>query len=178
MANDAGKVPGKTTNDSILAYVALGCNLGDRYASLKSAVDALQAHANITEVQASSVYETDPMGPADQPDYLNAVVSLHTCLAPLELLDALQLIERRHGRTRDGERWGPRTLDLDLLLYAERVIESPRLTVPHPGIADRSFVLFPLAELDSELVIPDKGPVARLKAQCQQFGIRRLNSLL
>ncbi len=178
MVNDVAKVPGESSNDSILAYVALGCNLGDRYDNLKSAVDALQALTTITQVQASSVYETSPMGPADQPDYLNAVVSLQTRLAPLELLDALQLIEQQHGRTRDGERWGPRTLDLDLLLYAECVIESPRLTVPHPGIADRSFVLFPLAELDSELVIPDKGPVAALKAQCQQFGIRRLNSLL
>lgn len=118
------------------------------------------------------------MGPQDQPDYLNAVVKFQTDLDPLALLDVLQDIETHHGRVRSGERWGPRTLDLDLLLYADQVIDTPRLTVPHPGIADRSFVLLPLAELTPDLTIPVLGEVSDLVGQCQQFDIRRLNSSL
>lgn len=164
--------------DSKQAYVALGCNLGDRMANLSSALKALEACQNCTAVQCSSVYETDPMGPQDQPDYLNAVVGLQTKLPALALLSELQKIESQHGRVRDGERWGPRTLDLDLLLYADDIINTPTLTVPHPGIAERSFVLLPLAELAPELNVPNKGPVASLLDQCRQFGIRRLNSTL
>jgi len=129
-------------------------------------------------VQCSSVYETEPMGPADQPDFLNAVVALHTQMPALDLLDVLQNIESLHGRVRDGERWGPRTLDLDLLLYGEHIIDTPRLSVPHPGIAERSFVLLPLQELEPELVVPGKGAISTLATQCRQFGIRRLNSMV
>ncbi len=159
-------------------YVALGCNLGSRHKNLSSAVGALGSHRQITDLRCSSVYETLPMGPQDQPDYLNAVVKFQTDLDPLALLDVLQDIETHHGRVRTGERWGPRTLDLDLLLYADHVIDTPRLTVPHPGIADRSFVLLPLAELTPDLTIPALGEVSDLVGQCQQFDIRRLNSSL
>jgi len=118
------------------------------------------------------------MGPQDQPDYLNAVVGLQTELSAFKLLGELQNIENLHGRVRDGERWGPRTLDLDLLLYADEVINTPELKVPHPGIAERSFVLLPLAELAPDLVVPNKGSVSKLSGQCRQFGIRRLKSTL
>jgi len=118
------------------------------------------------------------MGPQDQPDYLNAVVGLQTRLAALNLLRELQNIEHQHGRVRNGERWGPRTLDLDLLLYADDIIDSPDLSVPHPGIAERAFVLLPLAEIAPDLIVPNKGTVSELLVQCHQFGIRRLNSTL
>jgi len=118
------------------------------------------------------------MGPQDQPDYLNAVVGLQTELSAFDLLNELQRIENQHGRLRDGERWGPRTLDLDLLLYAEEVIDTPELSVPHPGIAERSFVLLPLSELAPDLVVPNKGAVSNLLDQCRQFDIRRLDSTL
>lgn len=164
--------------DSIQAYIALGCNLGDRMANLSSALKALEEHPDCVAVECSSVYETDPMGPQDQPDYLNAVVGLQTQLSALNLLDELQNIENLHGRVRDGERWGARTLDLDLLLYSDSVIDTPVLSVPHPGISERSFVLLPLAELAPDLIVPNKGSVSILLSQCRRFGIRRLNSTL
>jgi len=165
-------------NDALRAFIGLGCNLGERESNLSGAYHALQSHTDFTNVQCSSVYETDPMGPADQPDFLNAVVALHTQMPALDLLDVLQNIESLHGRVRDGERWGPRTLDLDLLLYGEHIIDTPRLSVPHPGIAERSFVLLPLQELEPELVVPGKGAISTLATQCRQFGIRRLNSMV
>lgn len=164
--------------DSNQAFVGLGCNLGDRLAKLSSALKALRAHPSINAVVCSSVYETVPMGPQDQPDYLNAVVSMQTELTACELLSELQRIEYEHGRVRDGQRWGPRTLDLDLLLYANDIIETPDLSVPHPGIAERSFVLLPLAELAPDCIIPDKGTVSALLDQCPQYGIRRLDFIL
>jgi len=164
--------------ESVKVYVALGCNLGSRHQNLTGALGALKNHRQIAKLTCSSVYETSPMGPQDQPDYLNAVVEFDTDLAAVVLLDVLQDIETNHGRTRTGERWGPRTLDLDLLLYGDYLIDIPGLKVPHPGIADRSFVLLPLAELAPDLIIPAAGAVSELITQCQQFGIRRLNSSL
>jgi len=164
--------------ESVTVYVALGCNLGSRHVNLASALSALENHEQIAELKCSSVYETSPMGPQDQPDYLNAVVVFDTDLAAEALLDVLQDIETNHGRTRTGERWGPRTLDLDLLLYGDQLLDTPRLKVPHPGIADRSFVLLPLGELAPHLIIPAVGAVSQLITQCQHFDIRRLNSSL
>ena len=158
--------------------MALGCNLGERLENLTSAKNALQTHPGISELVCSSVYETEPMGPQDQPHYLNAVVGMRTSLEAHRLLLELQRIEHDHGRLRDGERWGPRTLDLDLLLYGQDIIESTTLSVPHPGIADRSFVLLPLYEIAPDLHIPNKGAVAQLADECPQFGIRQLNSTL
>jgi len=110
--------------------------------------------------------------------YLNAVVGLRTVLSAFELLSELQKIENLHGRVRDGQRWGPRTLDLDLLLFADDIIDTPNLSVPHPGIAERSFVLLPLVEIAPDLIVPNKGAVSELVGQCHQYGIRRLNSTL
>ena len=158
-------------------YIGLGCNLGERMQSLHSAIAALDALTSTGNIQCSSFYESEPMGPADQPDYINAVVGLLTTLQPHELLEALQLIEHQHGRIRTGERWGARTLDLDLLLYGEQQINTDDLTVPHPGIPDRSFVLLPLAELAPGINVPGFGQIDDLLRECQQFGIRRLNSI-
>jgi 2-amino-4-hydroxy-6-hydroxymethyldihydropteridine diphosphokinase len=115
------------------------------------------------------------MGPADQPDYINAVAAIDTLLTPLALLDALLGIERMHGRVRHATRWGPRTLDLDVLVYGDRIITDPRLAVPHPGIVERAFVLLPLAEIAPDLTIPGRGPVAALAAGVARAGIERLD---
>lgn len=157
-------------------FVGMGCNLGEREAVLASALQALKDHPGCSDTQCSSLYETDPMGPQDQPDYLNAVASFNTELDAQDLLSVLQSIELDHGRKRDDTRWGARTLDLDLLLYGNEMIDTPTLTVPHAGIAERSFVLLPLSELSPELIIPGHGSVAELLSQCRQFGIRRLDS--
>jgi 2-amino-4-hydroxy-6-hydroxymethyldihydropteridine diphosphokinase len=128
-----------------------------------------------TELEArSSLYASEPMGPTDQPDYVNAVARLRSRLAPDALLDGLQAIEQRHGRQRDRH-WGPRTLDLDILTYADEVISSPRLKIPHPGIAERNFVLVPLAEIDSLLEVPGLGPVQALLQRCPPGRLQRLD---
>nr|WP_086940333.1 2-amino-4-hydroxy-6-hydroxymethyldihydropteridine diphosphokinase [Thaumasiovibrio occultus] len=136
------------------AFIAIGSNLSDPVTQAKAAITALEQSAVITLVQASSLYSSKPMGPADQPDYINAVVEIATDLAPDALLDETQRIELEHGRVRKAERWGPRTLDLDILLYDDVVMDSPRLTIPHYGMKSREFVLYPLAEIAAELVLP------------------------
>jgi 2-amino-4-hydroxy-6-hydroxymethyldihydropteridine diphosphokinase len=138
-------------------FVALGSNLGDRDAHLAGGLAALRATHGIEVVAASPVYETDPVGPPPQGSYLNAVVQLRTSLSPIELLDRLLEIEAMEGRSRGPERDAPRTLDLDLLFYGERVISSPSLEVPHPRLADRAFVLTPLCDLASDFVHPVLG---------------------
>lgn len=144
------------------AYVALGSNLGDSRQHLLDAIKAL-AGLPYTEVTARSrIYRTPPWGVTDQPDFLNAVVALETALEPHDLLGALLAIERAAGRQRNGERWGPRTLDLDLLHVADRTVNDERLTLPHPHIADRAFVLLPLYDVAPDLEIPGQGRVADL----------------
>ena len=128
-------------------FVGLGSNLGDSQQILKDAVVALSA---LGEVRVSRLYASPPMGPQDQPDYVNAAVELYTTLAPLDLLDQLQRIENESGRVR-LRRWGERTLDLDLLFYADEKIHNERLTVPHIGIAERDFVVLPLLDLATDL---------------------------
>jgi 2-amino-4-hydroxy-6-hydroxymethyldihydropteridine diphosphokinase len=132
------------------ALVALGSNLGDRLAHLQAAVDGLAAHPGITVEAVSAVYETDPVGP-EQPDYLNAVARLATTLTPRELLAAGQQEERRAVRVR-GERWGPRTLDVDVLAIDGEAVDEPDLQVPHPRLAERMFVLVPLNDVAPDLV--------------------------
>ncbi|MBU6247050.1 MAG: 2-amino-4-hydroxy-6-hydroxymethyldihydropteridine diphosphokinase [Xanthomonadaceae bacterium] len=144
------------------AYVALGSNLGDSRATLEAAVSALDALPECRLAGVSRTYRTPPWGRLDQPDFLNAVVRLRTTLRPLALLDALMAIERRFGRTRNGERWGPRTLDLDLLHMDGEVLADARLTLPHPRVAERAFVLCPLADLAPELELPGQGRVSDL----------------
>ncbi|MFO7593738.1 MAG: 2-amino-4-hydroxy-6-hydroxymethyldihydropteridine diphosphokinase [Pseudomonadota bacterium] len=144
----------------VRAYIGLGSNLDDPEARLQRAIEALSDIPDSRLTAFSRFYRSSPMGPAGQPDYVNAVAMLDTRLEPLELLDALQAIEQQQGRVRKGERWGPRTLDLDLLLYGAEVINHARLVVPHPGIKERKFVLYPLAELAPELVFPDGSTLA------------------
>ncbi|NUO73784.1 MAG: 2-amino-4-hydroxy-6-hydroxymethyldihydropteridine diphosphokinase [Frateuria sp.] len=152
------------------AFVALGGNLGDTHAYLRQAFDALAALSQ-TRLQAHSrIYRTPPWGLQAQPPFLNAVAELGTGLAPHELLDALLDIERSAGRVRDGERWGPRTLDLDLLHMDGVVLHDERLTLPHPRIAGRAFVLLPLAELAADLELPGQGRVGALLAAADAAG--------
>lgn len=146
------------------AYVGLGSNLGDREAAIRRAVDALAADPAIAVVAVSALRETEPVGFADQPRFLNGAAALETELTPRELLDRLLEVERELGRTRGGERYGPRTIDLDLLLYDRLELDEPGLTVPHPRLHERPFVLEPLAELDAALEVPGRGPVQELLA--------------
>lgn len=148
------------------SYVALGSNLGDPARQLRAAVAALDASRHCTVQRHSPVYRSTALGPGQQPDYLNAVVLLDTRLSALDLLDSLQQIETRQGRERTV-RWGPRTIDLDILLYGDAVIESPRLRVPHPGMKERKFVLRPLADIfDDNLLLPDGTDLDTLVAAC------------
>jgi 2-amino-4-hydroxy-6-hydroxymethyldihydropteridine diphosphokinase len=132
----------------VRVYVGLGSNLGDREETLRAAVARLSATPRVEVLSISSLRETDPVGPiADQPRFLNGVVALETALSPRELLDRLLEIEAELGRTREGPPGGPRTLDLDLLLYGDERVDEPGLRVPHPRLHERSFVLEPLEEL-------------------------------
>ena len=140
------------------AYVGVGANLGDREATIRAAIAALPGL-----VAVSALRETQPVGVVDQPPFLNGAVALETELAARELLDALLAIERELGRER-RERWGPRTIDLDLLLYGDATIDEPGLTVPHPRLPERRFALEPLLDLDPELEIPGRGKVEDLLA--------------
>jgi 2-amino-4-hydroxy-6-hydroxymethyldihydropteridine diphosphokinase len=149
------------------AYVGLGANLGDRSAMLRTAIEQLRREPDVTLVAVSSVRETDPVGFLDQPRFLNAAAALDTELPARELLDRLLGIERRLGRTREGPRFGPRTIDLDLLLYGDERLEEPDLEVPHPRLHERLFVLEPLFELDPGLVVPGRGTVSALIAGIQ-----------
>jgi len=146
------------------AYVGLGANLGPREETLERAVELLREADEVDVVAVSGFRETDPVGVVDQPRFVNAAVAVDTELTPRELLDLLLEVERRLGRVRDGMRWGPRTIDLDLLLYADLVVEEPGLRVPHPRLGERRFALEPLAELDPALVVPGAGAVSSLLA--------------
>jgi 2-amino-4-hydroxy-6-hydroxymethyldihydropteridine diphosphokinase len=149
------------------AYVGLGANLGDRAAMLRAALEQLAAEPGIELVAVSAFRETDPVGVADQPRFLNAAAAVETDLGPRVLLDRLLGIERRLGRTRAGPRFGPRTIDLDLLLYGDEQVDEPGLELPHPRLHERLFALEPLAELDPELVVPGRGPLAAIVARLQ-----------
>lgn len=156
----------------VSTWIGLGSNLNDPETRIRTALEDLNKLEHCTLQAASSLYGSPPMGPADQPDYINAVARLTTTLSPDALLTALQEIEQRHARLR-LQHWGPRTLDLDVLLYGQAVIDTTRLTVPHPGIAVRNFVLYPLAELDPDLVIPGLGVVEDLLAHCPVDGLSK-----
>ena len=151
--------------EAVRAYIGLGGNLGDRRANLDRAVELLRHEPGLRVVGVSSFRETDPVGYVDQPRFLNGAVALETGLGPRELLDRLLAIERALGRERTGPRFGPRTIDLDLLLYGAETVDEPGLTVPHPRLGERRFALEPLAELDPALVVPGAGPVETLLAQ-------------
>lgn len=147
------------------AYVGLGANLGPKEVTLLRAVDLLGAEPGVEVLALSQLRETDPVGNEDQPPFLNGAVAVETTLEPRELLAALLRIEQRLGRVRDGERWGPRTIDLDLLLHGDAVVDEAGLRVPHPRLHERRFALEPLQELDPSLEIPGRGAVSELLQQ-------------
>ncbi|MEG5548792.1 2-amino-4-hydroxy-6-hydroxymethyldihydropteridine diphosphokinase [Enterobacter wuhouensis] len=138
-----------------LAYIALGSNLASPLEQVNAAVQALGAIPQSRIVAASSFYRTPPLGPQDQPDYLNATVVLETALDAEALLDKTQRIELQQGRVRKAERWGPRTLDLDIMLFGNQVMNTDRLTVPHYDMKNRGFMLWPLFEVAPDLIFPD-----------------------
>jgi 2-amino-4-hydroxy-6-hydroxymethyldihydropteridine diphosphokinase len=149
------------------AYVGLGANLGDREAMLRAALEQLAAEPGVALVAVSTVCETEPVGLLDQPRFLNAAAAVDTELSARELLDRLLGIEGRLGRTRDGPRFGPRTIDLDLLLYGDEQLDEPGLEVPHPRLHERLFALEPLLELDPRLVVPGRGALSEIIAGLQ-----------
>lgn len=155
----------------IRAYIAIGSNLGNPAEKAQQAIEALKQLPDSRFVCVSSLYTSKPMGPSDQPDYVNAVAAIDTGLPPLDLLDHTQRIELEFGRERKDERWGPRTLDLDILLYGDLQLESERLTVPHYGMKVREFVLYPLAEIAPDLQLPDGSAVAELVAVTDKNGL-------
>lgn len=156
------------------AWVALGSNLRDPAGQVRRALKRLDAIPDTRLAARSSLYRNPPMGPPDQPDFVNAVAMLTTRLDPFELLRELQRIEREAGRTR-GRRWGERVLDLDLLLWGERVLDAPELVLPHPGMPERAFVLYPLAELAPGLRVPGYGPLGDLLERVSDTELVRLD---
>lgn len=156
------------------AYIGLGSNLSDPQQQVTLALQELHEIPDTSLVEASSLYSSKPMGPSDQPDYINAVAKISTGLTPEDLLKALQGIEQMHQRQRKDERWGPRTLDLDIILFADQQIETPSLQIPHYGVAEREFVLIPLQELQEDLIIPGKGAVASLIEKLPPFKLSKI----
>lgn len=146
------------------AYVAVGSNLGDPVRQVQAAFEALGQLPDSGAFARSGLWRSAPLGPANQPDYVNAAAAFVTRLEPGDLLRRLQAIEQAAGRRRAAERWGPRTLDLDLLVLGRLVLDEPALVLPHPRIAERNFVLLPLAEIAPGLTVPGQGTVARLLA--------------
>ncbi len=161
---------------AVTAYVGLGSNLGQPEAQLRAAWQALRALPATGHHRCSAFYRSPPWDGSDQPDYLNAVAGFDTTLTPDALLDALQAIERAQGRQRDaGNRYAPRTLDLDLLLYGDQRLDTPRLQLPHYAMAERDFVLIPLAELAPQLCLPDGRCIADLVAALPGTNLQRLD---
>lgn len=163
-------------------FVGLGSNLGGEIetlykgpkAQLEQALVTLSEHSQIKLLKVSSFYQTPAIGPGEQADYVNSVAMLETSLTAYNLLDFLQSVENKHGRVRT-ERWGPRTLDLDILLYDQLIENSSRLTIPHPRLHERAFVLIPLADLDPNLVIANNQNVTQLLANCSSQGIVKID---
>ncbi|WP_018873348.1 2-amino-4-hydroxy-6-hydroxymethyldihydropteridine diphosphokinase [Thioalkalivibrio sp. ALJ16] len=160
------------TGGGVHAYIGIGANLGDPEAQVRESFVRLARDLPQTRLTGRSrLFRNPPMGPQDQPDYVNAVARLQTHLPPLELLDGLQAIECACGRERDGTRWGPRRLDLDLLLFGDQQLELPGLQVPHAGIAERDFVVLPLLELAPGLRVPGLGSLEQLAQRFDGAGL-------
>lgn len=156
-------------------FIGLGSNLDTPLSQLKKAIEHLKQLRTLNVIAVSNFYSSPPMGPQEQPDYINAVVEVSTTLTAEQLLDELQKIEDEQGRVRK-EHWGARTLDLDILLYSKEVVSSERLTVPHSGISERNFVLYPLQDLvDSNFIIPNLGKIRELVAACPMDGLKQLH---
>lgn len=153
------------------AYIALGSNLAEPLKQVTVAVEAINALGSVITV--SPWYQTTAIGPGEQPDYVNGVLLLETALTPLALLDALQQIEQQQGRVRDI-RWGARTLDLDILLFEDLTIHNERLDIPHPRMTERGFVMYPLADIAAELILPNGERVLDVKNRLSQQGLEKL----
>ncbi len=156
-------------------YIGIGSNLNDPIQQVNMAIEELGQIDDTEMLRSSGLYRSAPLGSADQPDYINAVCALITRAEPIELLDNLQNIEHQHGRVRGGEQWGPRTLDLDILLFGDKIINFDRLIIPHSGLDQRSFVLYPLYEIAPDLDVPGLGLLQTLIAACDQAGLERIN---
>lgn len=155
-------------------YIGLGSNLDDPIRQVKQAMVALESEPGITVLKRSSLYQTEPVGLAGQPDYINAAVEIETTFTPFELLSTLKRIETVCGRVNNGVFWGPRLIDLDLLLYGAEQVNDRRLRIPHPEISSRLFVLLPLQEIAPGLVIPDKGTIDTLIPLAPRYRTTRL----
>ncbi len=166
----------KALGNFTVAYIGLGSNLNLPIKQILSARQDIVNLDGVEEIAFSSLYSSAPMGPQDQPDYINAAMAIKTILPPLDLLHALQKIELAHGRIRE-RRWGARTLDLDLLIYGDQQMNTPELTVPHPGVTERAFVLCPLYDCNPELVIPGKGLISEWVKQCFTANLNRINNV-
>lgn len=156
-----------------ICYIALGSNLQDPLAQAKQAIAALKQLPDTDVVDVSPFYRSKPLGPQDQNDYLNAVIKLSTSLSPIELLDHLQSIEQSQGRVRKENRWGARTLDLDILLYDKLIMNTERLTIPHYHMKKREFVLYPLFDIAPDLVLPDNDNLYDLVKKCPENGLKK-----
>ncbi|MEM9103572.1 MAG: 2-amino-4-hydroxy-6-hydroxymethyldihydropteridine diphosphokinase [Pseudomonadota bacterium] len=158
----------------ITAYIGLGSNIDDRKRHIVTAIDEINLLNAVHVMKRSSIYRSPPMAGMTQPDYFNAVIQVNTSLSPFELLSALQMIEDTHGRTRTVK-WGSRTLDLDLLVFGNAMIDTHVLTVPHYGLKERDFVLAPLCEIDEALVLPDGSRIKQLLSELNKISAHKLS---
>ncbi len=149
-------------------YIGIGSNLDNPLHQVKTAIKSISGVANTAIQKTSSFYRSSPLGPANQPDFINVVIMLDTTLPPLQLLHCLQQIEQAQGRVRKVMRWGPRIIDLDILLYGQRVITDDKLTIPHYGLKDRPFFIYPLAEIQPDLVLPNGENMVELQQRCHR----------
>ena len=159
----------------MISYIGIGSNQQQPIKQARQAIEALKALPNSQLTSCSALYCSSPMGPQDQPDYINAVAEIKTQLTALELLDALQAIEQNQGRVRKDNRWGPRTLDLDIILYNDQQIQCERLTIPHYGMQEREFVLYPLLEIAPNLTLPNGTHISQLTALCDKNGLTTIS---
>ena len=159
-----------------VVWIGLGSNMGQAADQVEQAIAALTDAPGLELTARSSLYRTAPVGNVDQPDFINAVVRASCRIGCYVLLEALQEIEKRFGRTRDGERFGPRSLDLDLLMYADQIVSSPRLELPHPRMHERLFVLEPLAEIEGDITVPGRGRLSVLRQACLDQRVQRLGA--
>lgn len=160
----------------IEVYLGLGSNLLQPEKQIEAACASLAALPDIHFIKCSSLYQSHPMGPQDQPDFVNAVVHIETTLVPDMLLQRTQSIENQQGRVRKADRWGPRTLDVDILLYGEQQIDKEHLTVPHSGMKQREFVLYPLFEIAPDLILPCGDKLSALIRSCPINGLQKMRS--
>jgi 2-amino-4-hydroxy-6-hydroxymethyldihydropteridine diphosphokinase len=160
----------------INVYIGLGSNMAEPRTQISQALQALGRLSVSRLLKYSSLYASKPMGPQNQANYVNGVACLQTTLSPWSLLAECQKIEQHQGRQRQGERWGPRTLDLDILLYGQDIIEQPELVVPHYGMKQREFVLYPLYEIAPELSLPCGSSLVKLLESCPLNGLEKINA--